>query len=537
MANLALHSIRLAWASIAVRLPAILLPSTLLLAAGLYWALPAAAQTTATPAPPPGLTVAIAESGKALFLAALPDLLAPGRMGAPASVKFTSALGALKAFCRGVGGESPDIVVTTRQLRSSQVNECGKNGVDHIAGVALGRSAMVLAVRADSKLTNLTSRHVYLALARDVPDKDEFRRNAAIRWLDLDRSLPELDIRFHVPPRGDSGRPAFDALILQGGCRDEPLVKLISSAEQRIARCITTRVDRVREIAPPLAVRALLEAPAGTVGVISFAELQQSEGKLAALELDGVRPEFNSIVDGTYAYASTYYLYAKRGQVLHGGIAATDAAVDRIVSMTAQEKVTGPQGTLAKLGLTPLPEADRAAQRDVLTVHPDPYLVNSLMNWFGYVAAGLQSLGGLGGDLARGTDGESTSDFSDLMEIAGYKTQEVQTSISIIPSAGMTFGIVRSMSEADQDYLDRRLQLDMQRRPGALPALQRNIVRAVLDVSEAAEFEISRVEIEFVPLPSAKLIISPSEPPISMETAAILRAIERLKDRISELAH
>ena len=127
-------------------------------------------------------------------------------------------------------------------------------------------------------------------------------------------------------------------------------------------------------------------------------------------------------------------------------------------------------------------------------------------------------------------------DFTTLMDIAGYKTQEFQTSINLIPSAGMTFGIVREMSETDQDFVDRKLEQDERVRPGTVPGLQRSIVRSVLDVSETAGYEISRVEIEILPLPSVKLVMAPSDPPMSIETTLLLRAIERLNERVSELS-
>ena len=232
---------------------------------------------------PVKLRIAVANGGRAIFDGLIPDIASTSRLGTEPEVKYTTAPGALRDFCQGVGGSSPDIVLTTRRLRTSLIDECGKNGVDHIAEVQLGRSALVLAVRSGSALTDLKVRQVYLALARDVPDKDEFRRNTAIRWSDIDRSLPPLDIRFQIPPREDGGRSLFNAMILGGGCREEPLVKLIFSAEQRTTRCVTTRVDRVREIPRTQTVRALLDAPDGTVGVVSYQDIEQSDGKLVGV--------------------------------------------------------------------------------------------------------------------------------------------------------------------------------------------------------------------------------------------------------------
>jgi len=40
----------------------------------------------------------------------------------------------------------------------------------------------------------------------------------------------------------------FDSLILEDGCRQEKLIKQIFSAQDRSSRCVTTRVDRVKEV-------------------------------------------------------------------------------------------------------------------------------------------------------------------------------------------------------------------------------------------------------------------------------------------------
>ena len=491
----------------------------------------AAAQTA-----PPKLSIAISESGKSIFSALLPEIVAAGQLSEAPTVTSGNGIGVLKAFCDGTGGASPDIVLTTRRMHASLTAECQKNGVEHIAQVALGRTAMILAVRADSKLTSISTRQVYLALARDVPDKDEFRRNAAVRWSDLDPALPKIDIRFHVPPRGDGERTIFNALFLEGGCRKEALIKIIFVAEQRIARCVTTRVDRVREIPDNQTVRALLEAPEGTVGVISHSDLVNAGGKLRGLAVDGIQPDRESIVERAYGFSNEYYLYAKRGQGLHGRSLALDAAVDRIIATATLERIIGPNGSLAKLGVIPFSDKSRIAQRALFTEQTGTYWGTSLVNWVASAVTGLRGLGELGSGLTGGNAPESSSAFSDLMEIAGYKTKEIQTSVSIIPSAGMTFGIVREMSEADQEYLEHRLSRDARERSGLLASMQRSIVRSVLDVSEAAGYEISKVEIEFIPLPSAKLIMEPTDPPISIEATSILRAIEQLNDRLSEVA-
>ena len=501
-------------------------------AAILAWVSGAAAQSPAAPE----LRIGVANTGQAIFDEFVPALAEVDGLAAPPLVTHASALGVLREFCRGLGGDSPDIVLTTRRLRLSLANECLAHGVEHMVQVELGRGALVLAVSRDSALKRLSARDVYLALARDIPDKDEFRRNTNVRWSDIDASLPQEDIRFQLPPREDGGRVEFDSLILEGGCRDEPLVKVIFAVAQRTARCVATRVDRVREIPSAQAVRALLDAPVGTIGVLSLRDLAQADGQLVPLALDGVMPSAKTVLEGTYDYASPYWLYAKRGQAAGGRAAAIDAAVDRIVAAALSEQALGTGGVLANLGLIPLPLDVRQEQRAIFAARPNPYGVGPLFDWISYAAGGASALIELALNDSSNQKTPVGLDFTKLMDIAGYKTLEFQTDVGLFPGAGMTFGIVREMSEPDQAYLERRLAADALARPGPLASMQRRIVRSVLDVSEGDAYELSQVQIELLPLPSFKLVVTPKDAPMSEDTMAILRAIERLGNRVSEMA-
>jgi phosphate transport system substrate-binding protein len=475
------------------------------------------------------LRIAVSDTGRMIFDGLVEDINAQGDPQIKPDIKYTSSLGSLREFCKGIGADSPDAALTTRRMQSVIASECSKNGVNDFITVELGRGPVVLAVRSGSLLSRLTSRQIYLALARDVPEKDEFHRNTSIRWSDIDRSLPPQDIRFQLPPRKDGSRSIFDALILESGCRQEPLVKQIYSAEQRVSRCVSTRVDRIREIPPGQAVRELLEAPEGTVGVLSYFDIQQSGGRLVGLALDGVSPGRDEVLKGRYEYYHSYWLYVKRGRADRGGSKEVDAAVECLTTRAASEAIVGPDGVLPKLGLVPLPADERAAQRAALAAPVIPPGITAVMDRITTAVADAWNLLG----ESTPVDAMAASDFTMLMDIAGYKTQEFQTTIGVIPGIGMSFGIAREMSKADQEYLERKLALDVRGRPGVLPAIQRQIVRTVLDVSEAEGYEISKVEIEIVPLPSVKLIVAPTDAPISFETTTILRAIEQLSERVS----
>ncbi len=121
------------------------------------------------------------------------------------------------------------------------------------------------------------------------------------------------------------------------------------------------------------------------------------------------------------------------------------------------------------------------------------------------------------------------------MDIAGFKIKSFETKVGIIPGADMTFGIAREMSHGDLLYLERTLYRDWQQRPGLLSAIQRRIVRTVIDVSSTEGYQVSKVEISFFPLPSVTLVVTPSAEIMGPETTMVMQAIERVQDRLSEI--
>src|SRR5580765_7527171 len=120
------------------------------------------------------LGIAVSDIGRVIFDGLVEDIKAQAGSRIKSDIRYTTALGALREFCKGNGADNPDVALTTRRLQSAIASECSKNGVKDFIAVELGHGPLVLAVRSGSLLSNLTSRQIYLALARDVPDSDQF---------------------------------------------------------------------------------------------------------------------------------------------------------------------------------------------------------------------------------------------------------------------------------------------------------------------------------------------------------------------------
>jgi hypothetical protein len=131
---------------------------------------------------------------------------------------------------------------------------------------------------------------------------------------------------------------------------------------------------------------------------------------------------------------------------------------------------------------------------------------------------------------------QQREDFSWLMDIAGFKLKEIDSSIGVIPTLGLTFGQARELTAADREYVERQLERHARRNAGVMALMQRTIVRAVLDASEIRGFAVEKVEVHLFPLPKVKFALAPADAPLGIEAARIMRAIDRLNLRIQTIS-
>jgi|JI10StandDraft_1071094.scaffolds.fasta_scaffold141153_3 hypothetical protein len=132
------------------------------------------------------------------------------------------------------------------------------------------------------------------------------------------------------------------------------------------------------------------------------------------------------------------------------------------------------------------------------------------------------------------THARARDDFGALMEIAGYKLKEIESYVGVVPSLQMTFGQARELTEADREFVERHLLRHARRYPGPLAAIQRMIVRSVLEASDIRGFSVEKVAIDIFPLPKVKFVFTPADAPLSLDAARIMRAIDGVNRKLQQ---
>ncbi len=273
-------------------------------------------------------------------------------------VESTGSGGGLKLFCAGIGAQHPDMTNASRRIKKSEVERCAKNGVTDITEIKVGYDGIVLANSKAAPQMKLSRKHIFLALAKDIPaGEGKLIPNPHKTWKDVDPSLPDKKIEVLGPPPTSGTRDAFAELALEGGCKKFDWIKAMKKKDKKKykAVCHSVREDGAYVEAGEndvLIVRKL-EANPNAYGVFGYSFLDQNADKVQGSIVDGQAPTFEAISDGSYPVSRSLYFYVKKAHV--GSIPGMKEYVAEFTS----EKAFGPDGYLTDKGLIPMGEKER----------------------------------------------------------------------------------------------------------------------------------------------------------------------------------
>lgn len=235
-------------------------------------------------------------------------------------VESTGTGGGFKLFCSGVGERTPDMANASRAIKSSEVELCAKNGVTDIVEVKIGYDGVVLANASGVAKYNLTTRDIFLALAKDVPDGNgALKPNDAKTWKDVNPVLPDAKIEVLGPPPTSGTRDAFAELAMESGCKAFDWIKAVKDEDKKRfqAICHSMREDGAYIEAGEndnLIVQKL-DANKNALGIFGYSFLDQNMDKVQASTINGSEATFENIADGSYAVSRPLYFYVKKAHL------------------------------------------------------------------------------------------------------------------------------------------------------------------------------------------------------------------------------
>ena len=275
------------------------------------------------------------------------------RLGSPI-IESTGTGAGIKLFCAGVGERFPDVANASRRMKASEAKACGANGVTKITEIHVGIDGIALSTSKRTPLAGLTTRDVYLALAKTPFGKP----NRAKTWKDVNAKLPALPIRVYGPPPTSGTRDAFGELVMTAGCETNPGMAAVKKANETKYKAICTGMREdgafIEAGENDNLIVQKLEANPGTVGVFGYSYLEENANLLKGIPINGVAPTYDSISSFKYPGARPLYVYIKNAHV--GAIPSIKA----FVAEFTKESAFGPRGYLRQAGLIAAPNAARA---------------------------------------------------------------------------------------------------------------------------------------------------------------------------------
>jgi len=279
-------------------------------------------------------------------------------------IESTGSGGGMKLFCSGLGVDSPDITNASRAIKKSEYDKCLENGVTDITEVHIGFDGIAIANSKEAKLFSLTRKDLFLALGLKVPNPDGSQTlvdNPYQTWDEVNPELPPLRIEVMGPPPTSGTRDAFSELVLEGGCKQYDWIKAMKKTDKAgyKAICHSIREDgRYIEAGENdnLIVQKLERNP-DALGIFGYSFLEQNDDKVQGSIIEGQKPEFETIADGSYPISRPLFFYVKNAH------AASIPGMKEYLAEFTSEAAMGNEGYLLDKGLIPLSAEARADLR------------------------------------------------------------------------------------------------------------------------------------------------------------------------------
>jgi phosphate transport system substrate-binding protein len=273
------------------------------------------------------------------------------QFGSPV-VESTGTGGGMELFCAGVGDEHPDVANASRRMKITEFETCQENGVDQIIELQVGIDGLAVVESPDGPGMSLTRAQIYEALAAEPYGEEQTAEN----WSDIDASLPNIPIRVYGPPTTSGTRDAFIELIMEAGCDANPAMAALEEEDEdrKDQVCTTIREDQAFIEAGEndnLIIQRVAQNP-GYLGLLGYSFLEQNEGQVVGVSIDGVAPTYDSIASFEYPGARPLFVYIKGNHLQ--AIRGLREFVAEYVS------AWGPDGYLVEEGMIANPDDVRA---------------------------------------------------------------------------------------------------------------------------------------------------------------------------------
>lgn len=258
-------------------------------------------------------------------------------------IESTGSGGGFKLFCKGVGMNTPDITNASRAIKQKEKEMCVKNGVT-AKEYLIGYDGITISNSINSPLFKLTREEIFQAVAKEVLIDGKWVANPFTKWSEINSQLPDFEIHLMIPPPTSGTRDAFVELVMHKTCKAYGLPKKGDAGYKKL--CTNVREDgyaiQMGEN-DTLIVQKLMSDPKA-LGIFGYSFLEMNMDKVQGSWVDGAKPTFDTIKDGSYPISRPLYFYVKQEHI--GTIPGIEKFVKVFFSRSMMRR-------LADIGLIP----------------------------------------------------------------------------------------------------------------------------------------------------------------------------------------
>jgi phosphate transport system substrate-binding protein len=268
-------------------------------------------------------------------------------------VESTGSGGGHKLFGAGAGLDTPDITNSSRRIKSSELENDMKVGIDKVIEIKIGFDGIAIAHGKNAVDMNLSLKQLALATMEEVPVDGKLAKNPYKKWSEIDSSLPNMDILVYGPPTSSGTRDAFEELVLDTASKKMPEFggKAYTKIRQDGIYVPSGENDN-------LIVQRLVKDK-NAIGIFGYSYLMENQDRIKGVSIEGVMPAPDTVANASYPISRSLFFYVKGNHL--GQVPGIEAYVDLFLS----EKMIGDGGYLSEIGLIPLPKEEREKTRSI----------------------------------------------------------------------------------------------------------------------------------------------------------------------------
>jgi len=273
----------------------------------------------------------------------------------PIHFDVTGSGDGIKLFCQSNAPTSPDITNASRRIKPQELGDCQKHGV-HVTEMMMGYDGIVI-VQSDTSLPlHLTTKNLFLALAKRVPSKDgkKLIPNPYNYWDDINPVFAHREILIFGPPEYAGTRDIIESKVMGLASREMKLYRTFPKNEYHTMRedghFISDGENHKRDV-------PILMKNHDAIAVFGYSYYYHNHGGLSLISFNGITPDPDNIASMHYPLARPLFFYIKNGHLNNNKDLA--AYIQTIMS----DNMIGDSGKMVNAGLIPLPGSVREGYR------------------------------------------------------------------------------------------------------------------------------------------------------------------------------